>query len=398
MKRNAIILKERYPSFDKQVQDNLKDPAFQFVRFWAELIYLCLCADSSTLWIQHCWGGGAESYLINQKNASSSATLFLILRNSHSSSIFTLEYWFKNKKNKINLYFNDAVAILNSVNLNRLIINNLAGYSNLAEVAKLICDLKENDKCKVCYMVHDFQALCPTIHLLRNDEFCFITENGVSQCVECLKHNKNNLVHSSNIIEYRKFYFDLLNKSVDNIITFSNSSKNIFLKVYPNLSDKISVRPHTISPLSLNKTFIKKDTYIIAILGAIGVLKGSIYLESIDNFLNSSSKLNFKIIGYADRKYKNILQTGQYNRDDLPDIFIREDIDAVFISSIVPETFSYTTSETMSMKLPLICFNLGAQAEHVSKYSLGLVLDSGISVSNFFNEAYNFIDKVFSNH
>ena len=50
-------------------------------------------------------------------------------------------------------------------------------------------------------------------------------------------------------------------------------------------------------------------------------------------------------------------------------------IDIILIPSICPETFSYTISEAMEMGLPVACFNIGAQAERVSKYSKGLVLN-----------------------
>lgn len=48
--------------------------------------------------------------------------------------------------------------------------------------------------------------------------------------------------------------------------------------------------------------------------------------------------------------------TGRYTRDELPRLTMEEDIDLFFIPSIWPETFSYTTSEIMSMHMPVAVF------------------------------------------
>ena len=44
---------------------------------------------------------------------------------------------------------------------------------------------------------------------------------------------------------------------------------------------------------------------------------------------------------------------------------MEEDIDLFFIPSIWPETFSYTTSEIMSMHMPVAVFPIGAPVERV---------------------------------
>ena len=53
----------------------------------------------------------------------------------------------------------------------------------------------------------------------------------------------------------------------------------------------------------------------------------------------------------------------------------KNNVDIVFIPSIWPETFSYTTSEAMMMGLPVACFDMGAPAERVKKYEKGLIIE-----------------------
>lgn len=50
------------------------------------------------------------------------------------------------------------------------------------------------------------------------------------------------------------------------------------------------------------------------------------------------------------------------------------DADVIFISSICPETFSFTTVEAIAMNIPVACFDLGGRADHVRKYKRGLVI------------------------
>ena len=65
---------------------------------------------------------------------------------------------------------------------------------------------------------------------------------------------------------------------------------------------------------------------------------------------------------------------GRYKPEDIPDIFRENQIDIVFIASIWPETFSYTTQEVINMDIPVACFDIGAPAERVSKYEKGLII------------------------
>jgi glycosyltransferase involved in cell wall biosynthesis len=45
--------------------------------------------------------------------------------------------------------------------------------------------------------------------------------------------------------------------------------------------------------------------------------------------------------------------------------------------SIWPETFSYVAHEIKSMGLPMVTFNLGAQADLAKSYEKGYVIDLG---------------------
>jgi glycosyltransferase involved in cell wall biosynthesis len=67
-------------------------------------------------------------------------------------------------------------------------------------------------------------------------------------------------------------------------------------------------------------------------------------------------------------------------------------IDIIFIASIWPETFSYTTEEVMMMGLPVASFDIGAPAERIRKYDKGLVV-SEMTAETALNEIIKFVGK-----
>lgn len=186
---------------------------------------------------------------------------------------------------------------------------------------------------------------------------------------------------------WKKFFGNIL----DECIVFSNSTKNLFIKVYPELKTKIKVLPHKVRLLP--KVVVKKhDGINIAMLGNMNpIIKGSDIIAELCKS-NKKDYVKFFIIGSYKRKLKNLTVSGKYKPEELPLYIKKYQIDIVFIPSICPETFSYTTSEAMMMGVPVACFNFGAQAEKVKKYSKGLVIDS-LDAGPILNQIIQFIQK-----
>jgi glycosyltransferase involved in cell wall biosynthesis len=115
---------------------------------------------------------------------------------------------------------------------------------------------------------------------------------------------------------------------------------------------------------------------VVAILGNISsVSKGSAVLQYLDGRKEEWGGLEFILAGECCAPLKNIPTLGKYRREKLPELLEAHGVNCIFIPSMWPETFSYTTAEAMLMGLPLVCFDLGAPARRVSTYEKGLVLD-----------------------
>lgn len=165
------------------------------------------------------------------------------------------------------------------------------------------------------------------------------------------------------------FYRDILTE----FIVFSESTKELFVRVYPCLEEKTKIIPHKVG--ELRKVRLQKHTEItIGILGNIfSKAKGLDIIRELHS-LCKERKVNLLLIGNT-YKGTGIKQIGSYERENLPKLLEDNDVDIIFIPSVWPEMFSYTTSEAMMMQMPVACFNLGAPAERVGQYAKGLVID-----------------------
>lgn len=160
---------------------------------------------------------------------------------------------------------------------------------------------------------------------------------------------------------------------------FQIRQKKILLTFCPNTENKISVIPHSVTPLR-KVTIEKHDKINICILGKITIDKGALIIKEIDKLLPQYPKLNIKVLGNVKgsirRHLKNVKVLGKYKVANLSNLIEKEQIDIVFIPSVWPETFSYTTAEAMSMGLPVACFDIGAPAERVKENNSGCVINN----------------------
>ena len=275
----------------------------------------------------------------------------------------------------------EIVAFISGLKINEIFLNSLVSYPNVKEIIKEIIFLKEKTKAKVILPIHDFFSVCPSYTLLNEKmQYCGIPTN-LKTCENCLKNNKNEFKifeQETNITKWRTSW-NSINKISDEIICFSHSSKEIYLKVYPEISDKIIVKPHDISGryTKIYNSNKKTDKMIIGVLGGINEAKGAKIIENLVNFIDANN-LNAEVVVIGQISIpitsSSFTATGKYDKKELPAIVKKFHITQFLIPSIWPETFSYTTDEIMQMGYPLIVFDLGAPAERVQRYQLGVVV------------------------
>ncbi len=351
------------------------------------------------LWVDHALGGGTEAYSRRQ---------FRELKKEYN--ILRLQYFPATRQYHLTLITNTCRTyrtpdiyriynICNNLDIDKIIVNNLVAYKNTIEILHIIQAIKENNTMQpaVSFRGHDYHCICPSFNLINCDgQYCNLRYNG--GCEKCWANNMlgadattYNVLKSgaTTICRWRTEWGNFLEKTSDSIVLFSEKIADIFVRTYPQIKNKIQIIPHTVQKFKPIK--IKPHREInIAILGAISYQKGAKIIHDMAQHLPQD--INLKIIGTIKNAPSNIFVNGKYKTHQLPRLVKRHKIDLVFIPSIWPETFSYTTSEAISMGLPVACYNIGAPAERVSKYTNGLVLNN-ISPKENLIEIINFIKQ-----
>lgn len=337
------------------------------------------------LWIDHSLGGGTETYTKNQFNEL-----------KKTNNIIRMQYWPWIKKYSLTVgintnttvYIQDLSEIENfckTLNISKIVVNNLVSYANSFEILDFVKRIKRNTH--VSFRGHDFYSLCPSFNLLDCDgKFCNFTH--CHGCEHCWKNIKMLFKADTDTIKtWREQWGNFFTETVDELIVFSEKIKEMFIYIYPQLTDKIIVVPHKTRTYPIVK-ISKHNDINIAVLGNITQPKGRDVIIEMSKHLNKTT--NIIVIGTMAEAPSNIKITGKYNPSDLPKLIKKHNINIVFIPSIWPETFSYTTSEAISMGLPVACYNMGAPSERIGKYDQGLVLEK-ISPAENLTEIIEFV-------
>lgn len=217
--------------------------------------------------------------------------------------------------------------------------------------------------------VHDFFCVCPSFNLVgKKGVFCNLPDGR--ECARCLP------AEDFDIGQWREVFGKLL-ANLSEIICFSDSATQIISQVYPAAADKISLVPH--KPLVDWQTSFSPPANApmrIAVIGNINVTKGLDIVKKLHGLLSDGEQL--VMLGGCENFAPNsekIVFHGAYQREELPALLEKYGVTVALLPSVWPETFCYVVQECMGLGLPLVCFDLGAQAERVGSYTRGKLAD-----------------------
>lgn len=330
-------------------------------------------ADNLILFVNHSFGGGADFYLRKEadKLVQQGKCVFQVIYQPDYH-----QYELMDMNTGVKYYFDDINILLYlvSIKCQRIYLNELVSYPNIKGLIDTLKNVKDiHSNIKITYLVHDYFCICPRLNMIDcNNVYCGLP--SVSECDTCLQ--KANFDQSKSIVDWRNLNSKLLS-TCDEIVCFSNSSKNYLSKVYQNSSEKIKVIGHEIENLRI--PVVKKDDVItIGLLGQLCKHKGIDQIKGLIQYIRDNQLTQYRIVCIGDAQdIENddiFHSTGKYKRDDISDLVEKYDVDVFFMSSICPETFSYTVSEIQSMNRPLLSYDLGAQGERTKNYKFGKVI------------------------
>lgn len=360
-------------------------------------LFLCLAQEDAqtVIFFNHALGGGANAYLTEKKKAAiEKEAKVMEFRYDAYENLYQLEIQYKDYS--IKLYGDSFKEIYNELRLTRIdeiYINELVIYPDLYEVLEQILLLKKQSHASLTMLLHDYLCICPTVNLLSKDGiYC-----GMS-CAnqKCLKNNPFLCDAAYTDIKEWRIHWKAFLQQCETVIAFSNDTKERMERIYGKLKN-ICVSTHqTDRMLPVEKKYKSTDTVNIAVMGVLSRHKGLyIIKEMLAEIEQLKLPVRIIVIGTCEEEIENrqnVVVTGKYTREQLPGFMYLYDIDVVFLASVWPETFSYTTEEAIKMQMPTAVFDLGAPTERVKKYKKGIVIQQ-INAKAALQQIWEYVPK-----
>lgn len=359
---------------------------------------------NNILVFSHCAGGGAELYLQNKITDFLAGGFDYLNQSGKINLVCLVRYDFREKKYSLELIsqnhrvlvtdFDPRILLECNCNLNTIYINSIHKYpENQQENFKsFIIEVKKVQKARLVFLGHDYDLICnkpsntEIIEELESDDFYSLSNLDVSKDIS--------------IIEQR-ISTQILIDQCDECLFFSQNTIDLYSKVINFDKTKVVLKPHALNFTSedfnvqkdIKELNLKKFT--VAICGNIEQHKGAdIILSFAKLCLKSKIDITILIIGnFQFAPLANMVVTGSYDNDSLPEIINVYKPDCFFFSSIWAETFSYVAHDLQLSNLPILCFDLGAQAETIKEYKKGIIIDS---ISD--EALYNAVIKLYYNY
>ena len=374
--RHAMeVIGKRYPTYHADVQEYIKrDPAQPFrARLDVQRLHR-LKKEKNVLIVSHERGGGTEQHVQERVE----------LLEKDGWSVFRL-HAATGERNLARVCHNNALVMPNMASFDLTSSEHLKGLATLlAELSITEIEIHHlgdfrvgapNDflalagvaKLPYRFIAHDYLAICPRINLVDNDGL-YCGEPGIDGCKSCI-WNSGTEYGQVDISTWRTGYREFLTNASE-ILVPSKDVKNRLHQYFNGID--IKVKPHDLveqAPFEPG-THSANGKLRVGIIGAISPIKG---LDVICKCARLAARKNlgieFVVIGYTsndiEAKRAGLAVTGAYENKKVFDIIKENKICAIFMSSIWPETYSYTLSIALRSGLPIIAFGLGAIQERL---------------------------------
>ncbi|GAA0616113.1 hypothetical protein GCM10008943_33740 [Paenochrobactrum glaciei] len=373
----------RWPRYPSEVDAFIKADPLAPARQMATLLAYCNKGSMPpSLIIDHDIGGGANTYrqkLVQDRLALNQPVFVLTAPQSFGATKnqLTLDFFFGEHHQRFESRGHSCLrALFSVVRLGEIFFNNIVSYQDPLDIVRLILSLKSESKARLVLALHDFYMINPSYTLL-NAEGYYPGINEVEK--SWLNINKNPFAYNpqNETIEEWHTVWGKLSDNADEILCFSDNSRDHLLKVYPECAPRALVRPHTLPVGFDRKPRLFNNKYLnIAVVGSIGQSKGGGIVAEISRILAKEDKqARVTVVGILEGapNNSNLRVTGPYKTENLPQILEELEVNVCLLPSIWPETFSYVAEELMVLDVPLVCFDLGAPAERVVHYHRGQV-------------------------
>ena len=382
LRGNLRIVAKKHPGYHSEVQDFYQEDPLAPYRELAALDVLSHCCRASEVAVifDHDHGGGAAVFRHQRVEAiSESGGVAIVIMPANDErglklkathSLTSLEF----KTSSLS----EMRGLLNALPVTSIEINSLMFFADpflmidqiLAWKAMLSID-------DLTLYLHDFHSLCPSHNLIdHKGRFCDLPD--FRHCLSCLQTNPfASNGHLGDREVWVAKWHDLIEEASE-VRAFSDSSRELFCRVFPALETKVRVQPHEPNSVALRPVQIpQKSRPVVGVVGNISHAKGAGVVRALAQFGACEVVVIGDIAG--GKLPDDITHHGSYRREELLSLIETYEISVGLIPSVWPETYNFVTDELMAMRLPLVCFEIGAHAERIRAYPFGKVLPLGLS-------------------
>jgi len=364
---NAERISTRYPAYDTQVQDYLRADPMITPRLALSVAWLAQQAEAGAavpMYVSHALGGGVAQYLEARVRQDIARQKGAVVLRVGAGARWRLEV---HTHQGTILGETDDFAVIENICaplIQRHVVYVCGvGDKDPASLPDRLLDLVQGPslvQATLEVMFHDFFPLTPTFTLLGQDgKF-----HGVPAA------DNTDPFHNTPVAlsQWRTAWGRVIARA-DRIVTFSRDSRAHVLAVWPDARDRLDVVPHA---LPKDIPVLRPPTTgpsVIAVLGNLNLQKGAAVVAEMGRQLRvRASDIQLMVLGDVDPACPPLPGVGihgPYRRGDFALLTQRYGITGWLIASVWPETFSFTTHESLATGLPVFCLDLGAQAEAV---------------------------------
>jgi len=215
---------------------------------------------------------------------------------------------------------------------------------------------------------HDHYLMCPTRHLLNAESrYCDLPDSSV--CASCLPNNAHCLdapLRSLDIVVWREQWGQVL-AGASSIRVFSPSSRELLRRVWPEFDSKVVLAPQDTAHIPQRELSPAPETPLhIGVVGRIAAHKGAAQVARLARHIaDTGANARITVFGTLEEPAPAsvVSQTGTYSAEALPALCAEQGVNAFWFPSIWPETFSFVVHEMNAMGLPVLAYDVGAQAD-----------------------------------
>ena len=370
IQKNGETISRRYPAYDAEVQqfirhDPLNSPRLALALAWAAQRQ----SGPVPVYVAHDMGGGAEHYLQDRLQADLRADAAAVVLRVGGLSRWQVELHSPHGVTRGETDDTGFVGrLLDLLPARRIVYSCAVGDRDPMALPAILTSLAHGPGDRIEVLFHDYLMLSPAYTLLGSDG----AWHGVPMPgIDC------DPVHTAqrpdgtkaDLADWRAAWGHLL-QAAHAVTVFSENSRSLVTQAYPQIADKVTVTPHRLlaEVPRIAPGQPRDGVPVIGVLGNIGYQKGIAVLRDLSQLLERTGQARLVVIGNVDPAYPLAASAqvhGDYRIEDIPALVARYGISRWFIPSIGPETFSYTTHETIATGLPVFGFDLGAQGDAI---------------------------------